>query len=130
MNHPVTLDGLRSFVQDHTLTELCGRLDTLSDLLVDDPATFLELVCKSEYYVDNVIWWEHALIETGSTLGLGGPRDPRDPRYFYSETYLDDKFSPDTTLDEYLRYMTSVREAHPHLALHPGFGLAPRNEKQ
>ena len=130
MNHPVTLDGIRSFVQDHTLTELCGRLDTLSDLLVDDPATFLEMVCRSEYYVDNVIWWEHALIETGSTLGLGGPRDPHDPSHFYSETYLDDKFSPDTTLDEYLRYMTAIREAHPHLALHPGFGLAPRNEKQ
>ena len=129
MNHPVTLDGLRSFVQDHTLTELCGRLDTLSDLLVDDPATFLELVCKSEYYVDNVIWWEHALIETGSTLGLGGPRDPHDPSHFYSETYLDDKFSPDTTLDEYLCYMTAIREAHPNLVLHPGFWLLPRAEK-
>ena len=129
MNHPVTLDGIRSFVQDHTLTELCGRLDTLSDLLVDDPATFLELVCKSEYYVYNVIWWEHALIETGSTLGLGGPRDPRDPQCFYSETYLDDKFASDTTLDEYLRYMTAIREAHPNLVLHPGFGLLPRAEK-
>ncbi len=130
MNHPVTLDEIRSFIQSHTLTKRCHRPETLSDLLVDDPATFLELVCKSEYYVDNVIWWEHALIETGSTLGLGGPRDPHDPSHFYSETYLVDKFSPDTTLDEYLRYMTSVREAHPHLALHPGFGLAPRNEKQ
>ena len=130
MNHPVTLDGIRSFVQDHTLTELCGRLDTLSDLLVDDPATFLELVCKSEYYVQNAIWWERAPIETGSTLGLGGPRDPRDPQYFYSETYLGDKFASDTTLDEYLRYMTAIREAHPNLVLHPGFGLAPRNEKQ
>ena len=130
MNHPVTLDEIRSFVQAHTLIELRGRLDTLSDLLVDDPAAFVELVCRSEYYIQNVIWWEHAPLETGSTLGLGGPRDSRDPRYFYSETYLDDKFSPDTPLDEYLRYMTSVREAHPHLALHPGFGLAPRNEKQ
>ena len=130
MNHPVTLDEIRSFVQAHTLIELCGRLDTLSDLLVDDPAALAELVCRSEYYIQNVIWWEHAPLETGSTLGLGGPRDSRDPRYFYSETYLDDKFSPDTPLDEYLRYMTSVREAHPHLALHPGFGLAPRNEKQ
>lgn len=130
MNHPVTLDEIRSFVQAHTLIELRGRLDTLSDLLVDDPAAFVELVCRSEYYIQNVIWWEHAPLETGSTLGLGGPRDSRDPRYFYSETYLDDKFSLDTPLDEYLRYMTSVREAHPHLALHPGFGLAPRNEKQ
>ena len=130
MNHPITLDEIRSFVQTHTLTELCGKLDTLSDLLVDDPATFLELVCKSEFYVDNVIWWEHAPIETGSTLGLGGLRDPHDPRYFYSETYLDDKFASDTTLDEYLRYMTAIRKAHPNLALYPGFQLNPRNEKQ
>ena len=129
MNHPVTLDGIRSFVQDHTLTELCGRLDTLSDLLVDDPATFLEMVCRSEYYVQNAIWWERAPIETGSTLGLGGPRDPHDPSHFYSETYLDDKFSSDTTLDEYLCYMTAIREAHPNLVLHPGFWLLPRAEK-
>ena len=129
MNHPVTLDEIRSFVQAHTLTELCGKLDTLSDLLVDDPATFLEMVCRSEYYVQNVIFWERASIETGSTFGLGGPRDPRDPQYFYSETYLDDKFTSDTTLDEYLRYMTAIREAHPNLVLHPGFWLLPRAEK-
>ena len=129
MNHPVTLDEVCSFVQAHTLIELRGRLDTLSDLLVDDPAAFAELVCRSEYYIQKVIWWEHALIETGSTLGLGGPRDPHDPSHFYSETYLVDKFSPDTTLEEYLRYMTDIREAHPHLSLHPGFDLSPREEK-
>ena len=129
MNHPVTLDEIRSFVQAHTLIELCDRLDTLYDLLVDDPAAFVELVCRSEYYIQNVIWWEHALIETGSTLGLGGPRDPHDSLRFYSETYLDDKFSPDTTFEEFLRYMTAIREAHPNLALHPGFWLLPREEK-
>ena len=87
------------------------------------------MVCRSEYYVQNAIWWERAPIETGSTLGLGGPRDPRDPQYFYSETYLDDKFASDTTLDEYLCYMTAIREAHPNLVLHPGFWLLPRAEK-
>ena len=46
MNHPVTLDEICSFVQAHTLIELCDRLDTLSDLLVDDPPAFVELVCK------------------------------------------------------------------------------------
>ena len=129
MNHSVPLDEICSFVQTHTLIELCDRLDTLSDLLVDAPSAFVELVGRSEYYIQNVIWWEHALIETGSTLGLGGLRDPHDPSHFYSETYLDDKFSPDTTLDEYLCYMTAIREAHPNLVLHPGFWLLPRAEK-
>ncbi len=128
MKLSVSLDEILSFIQAHTLIALFPA-DRLHDILVDDPAAFVELVCRSEYYVQNVIWWEHALIETGSTLGLGGPRDPHDPLRFYSETYLDDKFSPDTTLKEFLRYMTAIREAHPNLALHPGFGLFPRAEK-
>ena len=128
MQPMVTLDELLSFIHAHTLTKRTSE-DSLNDVLVDDPAAFCTLICGSGYYVQNVIWWERAPIETGSTLGLGGPRDPRDPQYFYSETYLDDKFASDTTLDEYLRYMTVIREAHPNLVLHPGFWLLPRSEK-
>ena len=128
MQPMVTLDELLSFIHAHTLTKRTSE-DSLNDVLVDDPAAFCTLICGSGYYVQNVIWWERAPIETGSTLGLGGPRDPRDPQYFYSETYLDDKFASDTTLDEYLRYMTVIREAHPNLVLHPGFWLLPRAEK-
>ena len=128
MNPSVSLDEILFFIHTHSLTKSSSE-ESLDDILVDDPAAFTELVCGSSYYVQNVIWWEHAPLETGSTLGLGGPRDPRDPRYFYSETYLDDKFSPDTTLEEYLRYMTDIREDHPNLALHPGFWLLPRAEK-
>ena len=128
MQPMVTLDELLSFIHAHTLTKRSSE-DSLNDVLVDDPAAFCTLVCGSGYYVQNVIWWERALIETGSALGFGGPQDPRDPRHFYSETPLDDKFSPDTPLEYYLRYMNATREAHPKLSLHPGFDLSLREEK-
>ena len=128
MNYSVTLDEIRSFIHNHTLTNWPSE-EILFDILVDDPDAFLKLVCESDYYVRGMTWFDHSPITIGSELGPTGPLDPRDPLYAYFITYLDDKFSPDTTLDEYLSYMIDIRQSYPLHDLCPGFHLSPREEK-
>lgn len=96
-----------------------------ADLIVDDPAGLIDVIHRTDRYISAINWWEHAPIESGSKLGMGGPRDPRDPQVsFFSEVvHLGKTFEPSASREECLSYLEEVTTSYPELNLYPSFNI-------
>ena len=97
----------------------------VDEIIVDKPIEFIDAVLLSGYYISCVMWWDRTKMDESSTIGMGGPRDPRDPdMYYFSEVvYLDKYFDKSTTKGEYCDYIKNIFSAYPSHDLYPGFDI-------
>ena len=103
-----------------------NMIEIVTELIVDNPIQLVEKVISQGLYIPCIIWWDRARIDIGSKIGMGGPRDPRDPdTYFFAEIpHLDKYFGELTTKEEYCQYIEGVLSAYPEFELYPGFDVA------
>lgn len=97
-----------------------GCLD--GEVIVDDPPGVIHTAEESKYYIAEIRWWDRAKIATGSTIGYGGPRDPKDPNtYFFAETDIDKVFSANTEACTYYDYLRQIINENCCYDLRPAF---------
>ncbi len=126
---------LNDFLKEHLIVQIgvhdadyCAALqavEEISEIIVDAPMELVDIVLENGCYIPYILWWERADAETGSELGMGGPKDPRDPNgYFFSEiTHMDKHFQVATTKKEYRAYLETVFSQYPDKELYPGFDI-------
>lgn len=97
----------------------------VDEIIVDKPMEFIDTVLQNGYYISCVMWWDRVKLDEGSAIGMGGPRDPRDPNmYYFSEViYLDKYFDKSTTKEDYCDYLQNIFSAYPSYDLYPGFDI-------
>lgn len=95
------------------------------EIIVDKPMEFIDAVLQNGYYISYVLWWDRVKMDEGSAIGMGGPRDPRDPdMYYFAEVvYLDKYFDKSTTKEDYCDYIKNIFSAYPSYDLYPGFDI-------
>ena len=94
------------------------------EVIVDNPAELIAVVKKAKCYISGIRWWDRAEIESGSSIGYGGPLDPRDPdRMFFAETDICREFDASVKEKEYNEYFEQVRSAYPNHELYPAFDI-------
>ena len=82
----------------------------LSDIIVDDPVAFVSFVEKTKYYIAEILWWEHIKIsDRNLSIGHGGPIDPQNKLFFYSETDLSTTFSKESSSPEINAYISKIK---------------------
>lgn len=114
-------------LNEHVITTV-GRSDedkcVIIEAIVDNPEELVEQVIKNDCYISQIIWWDRALCSKGSSIGMGGPLDPRDPdNYYFAELYICDTFGPETTADEYVEYLNRIKKKYPMCDLYPDFNI-------
>lgn len=116
-------DHLNEYLKKHTILKV--GVGEYADLIVDNINDFLNVLSHTNYYVYNILWWEHLKIKNrADCIGGGGPIDPLDKEYYYAEVYyLDRYFSPETKQEQILQYIDDVKSKYPQNELHPGFTL-------
>ena len=117
------------FIKQHRIVDIGHKLpgELVSEIILDLPFEFIDIVKKSNYYISRISWWERASIHAGSILGLGGPRDPRDPEeFFFSETGICRDFSVTASKTDYCNYIGSIISQYQNLNLFPAFELQHR----
>lgn len=118
------------FIEEHRILDVGATLsgELFAEVILDLPHEFIDIVINSDYYISKISWWERAKIHTGSTLGFGGPRDPRAPEeFFFSETNICREFGITTTRDEYYSYIKSIHAEYTKISLTPSFELQYKN---
>lgn len=97
----------------------------VDEIIVDKPMEFIDAVLQNGYYISCVMWWDRVKMDKSSAIGMGGPRDPRDPdMYYFSEVvYLDKYFDKSTTKEDYCDYIKSIFSAYSSYDLYPGFDI-------
>ena len=95
------------------------------EIIPEDAAAVLLLLREKAQYVQRVSWWVRWPVEKQDAPGGGGPRDPLDDRFYFSEMYHwpDRHFSLDTESEEILAYIEAVRRQHPQYELYPSFHI-------
>jgi len=94
-----------------------------SDIIVRDNEDFLSFIYENGYVVSEILWWEYARIDQqGRTLsGGGGPRDPRNCGYFWSETDIHKTISSEEGVLEISEYIRKTKNEIPNHNLIPSF---------
>ncbi len=117
---------IEDFLNAHTIVQI-GR--TLPDYvccehIVDNPEELVPIVRESGCYISEILWWDRIEIGSVSSIGYGGPRDPRCPdSFFFAETDIYRRFNTILKDEEYYKYFDEVRRAYPGFDLFPGFDI-------
>ena len=114
---------IENYLSKHEILKI-GKMD-FTDIIVDDPIEFVEIVSKTEYYISHVSWWEKIEIKNaGNSMGGGGVRDKNDSNLFWSEVYyLSKKFNQTDEDNAIISYINNVRGQYPKHNLYPSFDL-------
>ena len=99
----------------------------ITEILVDKPLDLVKVVLQNGCYVSCIRWWHRVTLNEGSPIGMGGPRDPRDPNnYFFSEVvHIEKAFEQSATEKDYCDYITEISQMYPIYDLYPGFDIEP-----
>lgn len=119
------------YIIKHTITKIGVSLPNyiICEVIVDDPFELIPVVKNNNCYISQIGWWEHSEITTGSTIGYGGPRDPRSPEmYYFAETDICRNFNSNTKEEEYYEYLDQIIDSYPHHNLVPAFDIKPTNQ--
>lgn len=114
---------IENYLSKHEILKI-GKMD-FTDIIVDDPIEFVEIVSKTEYYISHVSWWEKIEIKNaGNSMGGGGIKDKTDSNLFWSEVYyLDKKFHQIDEDNAIISYINNVRRLYLKHNLYPSFDL-------
>lgn len=113
---------LYSFLDEHFIINIGKK--QLCEVIVDTPVELISLLKHHDFYISLITWWDWVPIATGSSIGYGGPRDPRDPNnYFFAETDISKEFGVETPPDQYIEYLKKVQKEYSGHDLYPAFEI-------
>jgi hypothetical protein len=94
--------GVKRFIEENTFCH---------ELLFEDWEAFLNVLYAEGGRVESILWWDHCkLSEQGSSVGMGGYKDPHDPDYMYAETQLFQDGFASVSLEEIKERINRQRE--------------------
>jgi len=122
---------ISQYIKKHMITYIgTGIMEPVVDeylateIILDDSQEFIGEITKSNYYISLIRWWDRIPVNTSSSIGYGGPLDPRDPDNFYfAETYIEKSFGKSTTNTEYVQYLEMIKEQHSGHDIYPAFDI-------
>ena len=116
---------LSQFVEAHTIVQIGRDVPgyPYRELIVDAPEALVSLVAESGGYISGILWWEWTPLDGTPVLGAGGVADPRNPGYFFAETFLSEEFEETASVGEILAYLREVQSHHCDVRLYPGFDI-------
>lgn len=95
-----------------------------SDIIVDNPFDFADDMASMHYFVTEILWWERtAVCNSKHSIGHGGPKDPRDDNYYFSETELSKSFTRNSTSDQIQNYLNFIYHEYSQYCLYPSFSI-------
>lgn len=110
---------LKNYLEQHAI--LCIGKD-YSDVIVDNPYEFIARIKKLGGCITEILWWDRIEIaKAKNSLGAGGPSDPRNGKYFFSETNFTKSFGDETSIYEYELYLNEMFQNYPEHDLYPSF---------
>ena len=117
--------GLNQFLASNTIVSAGSAFGQYlcCETIVDAPETLIALVSERQCYISEIRFWDRVLMSAGSSIGYGGPLDPRDHDYFFAETDLCQTFSKDASAEDYTTFIRETREKFPSHALYPAFDI-------
>ena len=95
-----------------------------SDIIVKNEEKFLqELYSTKQHKVVSVLWWDyHKTDEREScTLGYGGPIDPNNREYMWSETLIEDRIPDNWAAKEIIDYLKETKDNYLPRIIVPSF---------
>lgn len=117
---------LVSFMNNHAIVVI-GSYE-LGDIIYDDPLCFVDFISQTDYFIDEIIWWERIEIERAEkSIGYGGPLDPSDEKFFFSETDLGMVFKNEYAKSFYKQYLSDIKLLYPKHDLRPSFSIKKKN---
>ena len=120
---------LMDFLGSHTIVKIGSGLPeyVCCETIVDDPIKLVSLVKENNCYISEIRWWDRAEIAIGSSIGYGGPRDPRTPNtHFFAETDICKVFTDFSQDEEYYIYLDEVKKNYSNYNLYPAFDIKLR----
>lgn len=123
--------NIEDYLIRHTIVKIGVTLPgyICCEAIVDDPIQLLAIVRENNCYISEVRWWDCAKILSGSSIGYGGPRDPRCPKYrFFAETDIAKTFTPWTQDKEYKNYLQKINNDYSNFNLLPAFDIKFRED--
>lgn len=111
---------LYDYINSHLIVKIS---DNYRDIIVNNPYEFVAFLEKTEFFISEILWFDRAKIEIGSSIGYGGPIDNQDNNFFWAETYICDTFSEQTTTRNYQEYLKKTAQQYSDYSLYPAFTL-------
>ena len=106
------------------LHQIVGVRTENKDIIVDNPFEFVNEIREMNYCITKIFWWEHLEIsDSVNSIGHGGPQDPRNRKYYFSETDIGRKFSCKCPSDQIVDYLRSVYHEYSKYCLYPSFSI-------
>ena len=110
---------LKQFIDSHLVRKI-GKME----FIVDAPVELIDVVANSDYFIAGILWWEH--IEIGKqkdALGGGGPIDPENKNFMYSEIYYEMKWFSQNNIESCKEYLTETKKKYSGHEIMPSFVL-------
>ena len=115
---------ITEFLKEHLILDVSG---IYKEMIVDDVDLFLQVIEKSEYYIDEIGFWEYLPISSTDSLGGGGPIDRKNEDYYYSEIYYWGKtFRQNSPISEISDYINEHQNRYPDRKIYPSFSIEKR----
>ena len=117
---------LEIFLQNNVIVSIgepiIGYICT--ETIVNDFKKLIDILDVDRYYISEIRWWDCVLIKTGSPIGYGGVRDPRNPfEFFFAETDICQEFDISSTKKVYSAYIDSIKNNYINYNLYPAFDI-------
>lgn len=118
---------LFEYLKKHTIVSIgnpvCDRC-LIVEMIPDNMKQVVKTILENGCYISEIHWWDRALISSGSSIGYGGPADPRDPeKYFFAETDIFASFEITTSIFDYYEYLDKVKTEYSDYDIYPAFDV-------
>lgn len=119
---------INDFLKNHTIVKigrpLSGHGYICCETIVDDPKALIPIVRRNNCYISEIRWWDRVDITSISSIGYGGPRDPRSPdSHYFAETDICMTFARLLPDNEYFAYLERIKKTYSGLDLFPAFDI-------
>ncbi len=97
-----------------------------TDIIVKNDEDFLRtLYFCTRYKVVSILWWDYHLVNESSehSLGYGGPIDPCNPIFMWSETLIEKTIPDEWGICEIEEYLRKTKELYLPRVLIPSFSI-------
>lgn len=121
--------AIGDYLREHMVLQVGVNLSShiCSEIIVDDPKEFIQIVVQTEGYISAISWWERVAVDTKPKIGYGGQRDPTAPdKFYYAETDIVDCFPVSTSEYDYLNYLAQTLQSNPDVDLFPAFEVCKK----
>ena len=117
---------IEDYLNDHTIIKIGvsppGYI--CSEVIVDNPAELISIIRENGCYIAEIRWWDRVEIVSGSSIGYGGPRDPRSPdSHYFAETDIHKVFNTFSQDEDYYEYLSHIQNNYFNFNLFPAFDI-------